>query len=500
MHTLDLANFPVTDTLKMLASLLAKMTQANDQIKSRAHSHSDSSSTSTSSPSFTRFHARSVPSIDIYSYLARILKYCPTTNECFLSLLVYFDRMSKNALATTGKPFSIDSFNIHRLIISGIMVSSKFFSDVFFTNSRYAKVGGLPVSELNHLELEFLILNEFRLSISVEELQRYGDQLLRHWVMEEEMRSNGSIYDSIRFGPNSPSGRWDPHEKNSISKRSRRHPSSDDTNTSKGGGPKAVKEEDQDNHHYSRTHRRDSSLSSAKSLNISSYHTPLTSSPTSFASPRKAASSGRAHSTSGTSPNSSTVHLNGTSSQAITNGSPMRGPYPSTAFNTHHMHYPNVHKAYPSAHHHNSQHQRSVSLESTIKRASSSGSLLNLNRSRSGDLTDDLQQYHHQSSPKQINPEDVAYRTAAPPFPNAPPPQITTTSALNVTNPKYASSTGNLSNGASHNISSMIRRMSHDSPVNSFQQVPNTYHYSTYPPQPNANSSQPSTSMSTFPP
>jgi len=140
MHTLDLANFPVTDTLKMLASLLAKMTQANDQIKSRALSHSDSSSTGTSSPSFTRFHARSVPSIDIYSYLARILKYCPTTNECFLSLLVYFDRMSKNALATTGKPFSIDSFNIHRLIISGIMVSSKFFSDVFFTNSRYAKV------------------------------------------------------------------------------------------------------------------------------------------------------------------------------------------------------------------------------------------------------------------------------------------------------------------------------------------------------------------------
>ena len=86
------------------------------------------------------FHARSVPSIDIHSYLSRILKYCPTTNECFLSLLVYFDRMSKNAVAMTGKPFSIDSFNIHRLIIAGIMVSSKFFSDVFFTNSRYAKV------------------------------------------------------------------------------------------------------------------------------------------------------------------------------------------------------------------------------------------------------------------------------------------------------------------------------------------------------------------------
>jgi hypothetical protein len=36
--------------------------------------------------------------------------------------------------------FAVDSFNIHRLIISGITVASKFFSDVFYTNSRYAKV------------------------------------------------------------------------------------------------------------------------------------------------------------------------------------------------------------------------------------------------------------------------------------------------------------------------------------------------------------------------
>ncbi|CAB4414149.1 unnamed protein product [Rhizophagus irregularis] len=126
----------------MLASLLEKITSANDQLKSHNINHTETSPSTVSvasTPSFTRFHARSVPSIDIHSYLSRILKYCPTTNECFLSLLVYFDRMSKNAIATTGKPFSIDSFNIHRLIIAGIMVSSKFFSDVFFTNSRYAK-------------------------------------------------------------------------------------------------------------------------------------------------------------------------------------------------------------------------------------------------------------------------------------------------------------------------------------------------------------------------
>ena len=176
------------------------------------------------------FHARNVPSISIESYLLRILKYCPATNEVFLSLLIYFDRMSKmgasasmpsqpantsteldlasgteagageagaraenartpSAAAFTNgledddtfagmKGFAIDSYNVHRLVIAGVTVASKFFSDVFYTNSRYAKVGGLPVHELNQLELQFLLLNDFRLVIPLEEMQRYADQLL----------------------------------------------------------------------------------------------------------------------------------------------------------------------------------------------------------------------------------------------------------------------------------------------------------------------------------
>ena len=47
-----------------------------------------------------------------------------------------------------GRAFVIDSYNIHRLIIAGVTVASKFFSDVFYTNSRYAKVSGylFPIS------------------------------------------------------------------------------------------------------------------------------------------------------------------------------------------------------------------------------------------------------------------------------------------------------------------------------------------------------------------
>ncbi|KIY45996.1 cyclin-related 2, partial [Fistulina hepatica ATCC 64428] len=119
------------------------------------------------------FHARNVPTISLEAYLLRILKYCPTTNEVFLSLLVYFDRMSKLIGEATGHTFVIDSYNVHRLVIAGVTVASKFFSDVFYTNSRYAKVGGLPQAELNQLEIQFLLLNDFRLSIPENEMQAY---------------------------------------------------------------------------------------------------------------------------------------------------------------------------------------------------------------------------------------------------------------------------------------------------------------------------------------
>jgi len=80
--------------------------------------------------------------------------------------------------------FVVDSFNIHRLVIAGVTCASKFFSDVFYTNSRYAKVGGLPLQELNHLELQFLLLNDFRLSVPVEELEAYGTMLVEFYARE----------------------------------------------------------------------------------------------------------------------------------------------------------------------------------------------------------------------------------------------------------------------------------------------------------------------------
>jgi hypothetical protein len=171
----EISGMPVGDVIEMVASLLTKITTTNDRQHEHLHRnmppHGQADATgmmSSTTNSVLAFHGKNVPSISIMSYLSRIHKYCPTTYEVFLSLLVYFDRMTErvnkqnswstssdsSSIATnsttsgetTAQPpqphhvFVVDSYNIHRLVIAGVTCASKFFSDVFYTNSRYAKV------------------------------------------------------------------------------------------------------------------------------------------------------------------------------------------------------------------------------------------------------------------------------------------------------------------------------------------------------------------------
>ncbi|KII89552.1 hypothetical protein PLICRDRAFT_610647 [Plicaturopsis crispa FD-325 SS-3] len=169
----DIHSYPSTDLLRLLASLLTQFAATNDALPTSTASSSTSSPSaeappldgpnvprppiwqtlttashkSFASPSSTlSFHARNFPTISLESYLLRILKYFPTTNEVFLALLVYFDRMSALCEKATGRAFVIGSYNVHRLVIAGVTVASKFFSDVFYTNSRYAKPSSGPAA------------------------------------------------------------------------------------------------------------------------------------------------------------------------------------------------------------------------------------------------------------------------------------------------------------------------------------------------------------------
>jgi len=53
---------------------------------------------------------------------------------------------------------------VHRLLITAIMLASKFFDDVYYNNAYYARVGGISNSEVNSLEMEMLRMISVRLA------------------------------------------------------------------------------------------------------------------------------------------------------------------------------------------------------------------------------------------------------------------------------------------------------------------------------------------------
>src|SRR6195952_2943751 len=72
------------------------------------------------------------------------------------------------------------------------------------------QVGGLPLAELNHLELQFLLLNDFRLSVPVEELEAYGTMLVEFYAREVIAQRQGRMPlemaypDDMEVAPQSP--------------------------------------------------------------------------------------------------------------------------------------------------------------------------------------------------------------------------------------------------------------------------------------------------------
>lgn len=108
--------------------------------------------------------------------------------------------------------FTLSSLTCHRFLITSIAVSSKALCDVFCTNSLYAKVGGIPVTELNMLEREFLRMIEWRLTCTREILQEYYVNLVR-------THSKGQFHIA---GPGSSSSSdsdmdWDANRSRSVS-------------------------------------------------------------------------------------------------------------------------------------------------------------------------------------------------------------------------------------------------------------------------------------------
>jgi hypothetical protein len=146
----------------VLACVLKQLCDRNDRLP-------------VSGKTISKFHAQRPPAITIADYLLRIAKYGLCSGECFVLALVYIDRIIQQ-----NPTFVVNSLNIHRLLITSVMLAAKFFDDQYFNNAYYAKVGGVPPPEMNTLEVEFLFMTNFSLFVTTDTYRQYYQELWNH--------------------------------------------------------------------------------------------------------------------------------------------------------------------------------------------------------------------------------------------------------------------------------------------------------------------------------
>ena len=67
----------------------------------------------------------------------------------------------------------LNPHNIHRIILGCLLLAIKYNEDLYYTNEEYAKIGGVSLEELNHLEYFTFLLLDFNLFISYDLYQKY---------------------------------------------------------------------------------------------------------------------------------------------------------------------------------------------------------------------------------------------------------------------------------------------------------------------------------------
>ncbi|PPQ89514.1 hypothetical protein CVT25_012186 [Psilocybe cyanescens] len=182
---------PIEHLVQLIADMLERLMAHNDRIP-------------LSPESLTRFHSRSAPSISVLDYLKRIVRFTNVEKSCLLITLFNIDQVCARMPL-----FTLSSLTCHRFVITSIAVSSKGLCDAFCPNNLYAKVGGIPVTELNVLEREFLSMIDWRLMCTREILQEYYVNLVR-------THSAGTFYIAGNDSPGNSSDSGDDLEMDSA--------------------------------------------------------------------------------------------------------------------------------------------------------------------------------------------------------------------------------------------------------------------------------------------
>lgn len=123
------------------------------------------------------FFSISKPEISTEEYVQRLVNYTQCSPSVFVLMLVYLDKVG-----SMNSRLRITAYNLHRLLITTLMLSCKMLDDQCFSTGHYAKVGGIPTArEMNRLEMQFLRYVDFRMHVPVDQFFTQQHLLNNFW-------------------------------------------------------------------------------------------------------------------------------------------------------------------------------------------------------------------------------------------------------------------------------------------------------------------------------
>jgi len=119
------------------------------------------------------FEAISLPPISLYDYCYRIRDSLKRPVSYFIAALCLLEKYGNSA-----KSFHLDSYSIHRALITCVLITEKSYCDEPFYNSYLALVGGIDTRELRRLEVGLLQQLDFRVLVAEDEFMQMRRKVL----------------------------------------------------------------------------------------------------------------------------------------------------------------------------------------------------------------------------------------------------------------------------------------------------------------------------------
>ncbi|KAF3585605.1 hypothetical protein F2Q69_00032365 [Brassica cretica] len=133
-------------------------------------------------------------------------KYAHCSHACFVAAFAYILRYLERPV-DTSMTRRLTSLNVHRLLITSLLVAAKFLDRKCYNNAYYAKIGGVSTEEMNRLEKTFLFDLDFRLNITTEMFEKHCLMLQREAVPYDSSKLI-SVLGEVKEGESSVLKGW----------------------------------------------------------------------------------------------------------------------------------------------------------------------------------------------------------------------------------------------------------------------------------------------------